>query len=808
MLKRLLDPCRLVSTLATLLRPLTVAALLVFIAGSVPAEETKGEEAKPEEAQADDTKAEDAEDPVAGHSYHGEVFNEGARQAAYLMGGTGNVHFEATCESDEVQKLIDQGIGQLHGFWYLESERSFRQAAAIDPDCAIAYWGMAMSNRSNEDRARGFIEEAVERKDKASARERRYIESLAEYFKKVEKKDKDYEKKRRQKLMDAYESLCFDYSEDLEAKAFLALSIYENKSKGIEISSYLAADALMNDILDENPLHPVHHFRIHLWDYKKPERALNSAAKCGEAAPAIAHMWHMPGHIYSRLKRYHDAVWQQEASARVDHAHMMRDRVLPDQIHNFAHNNEWLIRNLIHIGRAHDAVDLAKNMISLPRHPKYNTIEKRGSTNYGRMRLMDTLTTFEMWDDLLKLAETPSLEPTDKDDEQVKRLRAVGVAKFETGDVMGGCEVLTELKKRLTDIQAEQAEAKEKAIAKAKEEKKSEDDIKKAGEKAERDFNNRIRPLENAIREQEGLLHRAHGADADALAALSKVNDPLNPAWVPNLQHATGETDKALETLKKRVSANENETAPLARYIELLWKADKKEVAKTQFEALRKISSSVALDVPVFARLAPIAQELGYDSDWRIERSIPDDFGSRPELASLGPFRWAPSQAPGWSLKDHENKTISLSDYTGKPVLVIFYLGHGCLHCAEQLQAFAPKTEEFRKLGIELVAISTDNHEDLKISHDNYGDEGFPFPLVSNHDLDVFQAYRCFDDFEKLTLHGTFLIDAQGLVRWQDISYEPFQNVEFVLKESQRLLAQPVETDADRQVAETETAEE
>ena len=64
----------------------------------------------------------------------------------------------------------------------------------------------------------------------------------------------------------------------------------------------------------------------------------------------------MPGHIYSRLKRYEDAVFQQEASARVDHAHMMRDRVLPDQIHNFAHNNEWLTRSLRHHGRVREAV--------------------------------------------------------------------------------------------------------------------------------------------------------------------------------------------------------------------------------------------------------------------------------------------------------------------------------------------------------------------------------------------------------------------------------------------------------------------
>ncbi|MCA9134986.1 MAG: redoxin domain-containing protein, partial [Planctomycetales bacterium] len=120
--------------------------------------------------------------------------------------------------------------------------------------------------------------------------------------------------------------------------------------------------------------------------------------------------------------------------------------------------------------------------------------------------------------------------------------------------------------------------------------------------------------------------------------------------------------------------------------------------------------------------------------------------------------------------------------------VVIFYLGYACLHCAEQLQAFGPRTEDFRKAGIELIAISTDPMVDLKSSHENYKGGEFPFPLVSNADLDIFKAYRCYDDFEKSTLHGTFLIDPQGQILWQDISYEPFMDVKFVLEESQRLL--------------------
>ena len=59
------------------------------------------------------------------------------------------------------------------------------------------------------------------------------------------------------------------------------------------------------------------------------------------------------------MKRYADAAWQQEASARVDHAYTMHAHVLPDQIHNFAHNNDWLAKNLCNIGRVHDAIDLA-----------------------------------------------------------------------------------------------------------------------------------------------------------------------------------------------------------------------------------------------------------------------------------------------------------------------------------------------------------------------------------------------------------------------------------------------------------------
>ena len=92
----------------------------------------------------------------AGHSAHGEAFDEGPRQSAYLMKGMPVVNFHVTTKKPKCQAFFNQGLGQLHGFWNLEAERSFRQAAVIDPNCTMAYWGMARANMGNEKRAQGL----------------------------------------------------------------------------------------------------------------------------------------------------------------------------------------------------------------------------------------------------------------------------------------------------------------------------------------------------------------------------------------------------------------------------------------------------------------------------------------------------------------------------------------------------------------------------------------------------------------------------------------------------------------------------
>ena len=256
---------------------------------------------------------------------------------------------------------------------------------------------------------------------------------------------------------------------------------------------------------------------------------------------------------------------------------------------------------------------------------------------------------------------------------------------------------------------------------------------------------------------------------------------------------------KPSKTQKKHVKDRERQVQPLAGLIEVAWAAEEKDTAREAFVKLRAISNRVEFASPVFDRLTPIAKELGYGSDWRVMLPEPTDLGERPELDSLGPFRWQPAPAPSWLLPDGNGELKSLLEYQqGKPVVVVFYLGFGCLHCAEQLQELAPRTQEFEQAGMKLIAISTDSITDLAKSHANYEEE-FPFPLLADPSLEVFKAYRAHDDFENVPLHGTYLIDSQGRIRWQDISYEPFMDVDFLLEESKRLLGQ----DATRELGTT-----
>ena len=134
---------------------------------------------------------------------------------------------------------------------------------------------------------------------------------------------------------------------------------------------------------------------------------------------------------------------------------------------------------------------------------------------------------------------------------------------------------------------------------------------------------------------------------------------------------------------------------------------------------------------------------------------------------------------------------MSLAEYRGKPVLVIFFLGAGCLQCVEQLHTFLPLAPQFEEAGISLVAVSSDPVEILQftLAEERKGQKAIPFRILSDSGLEAFRRYFVFNEFEKRPVHGTFLVDADGKVRWSTTDNEPFMKPGWLLEESKRLLS-------------------
>ena len=167
--------------------------------------------------------------PAAGHSVHGEAFNDGPRHAAYLMPGMGKVHFPVTTAKPEAQAFIDQGVAQLHSFYYFEAERSFRQAAKIDPDCAMAYWGMAMANVNNAKRAKEFLKEARKRDGQAHPPR----EALPRRARGASTRRAATTRTGEQDHLLGLETIVQEFPDDIDARAWLAMVTWQNGGDGI-----------------------------------------------------------------------------------------------------------------------------------------------------------------------------------------------------------------------------------------------------------------------------------------------------------------------------------------------------------------------------------------------------------------------------------------------------------------------------------------------------------------------------------------------------------------------------------------------
>src|SRR6516162_8451810 len=232
--------------------------------------------------------------------------------------GLGHVHFETSC-TPQAQEKFDRGLAMVHSFFYPDSVQAFTDAAAADPQCAIAYWGIAISQRPNPlivpltATALKNGLEAVQKGKTIGAkteRERDWLAAIEPYYKDYDKVDQTQRGLAYEKAMEA---LMQKYPDDLEAAIFYALALNETALPSDKTyANQIKAGAILEKIAATRPDHPgVLHYLIHTYDYPPlAQRALGAANKYAGVAPAAQHAQHMPAHTYSML-----GLWQQSVDS-------------------------------------------------------------------------------------------------------------------------------------------------------------------------------------------------------------------------------------------------------------------------------------------------------------------------------------------------------------------------------------------------------------------------------------------------------------------------------------------------------------
>jgi hypothetical protein len=233
----------------------------------------------------------------------------------------GTVVFPVSCNA-AAQEKFGRAVALIHSFWYDEAEKAFGEVATQDPSCAMAYWGIAMSNfhpiwapPTPAELQRG--QAAVARAESLAAptdRERDYIAAISAFYKDAGARDHPT---RKLAFETAMEQVHAKNPEDREAAIFYALALLGAAPPNDKTyAKQKKAGAILNEVLPGAEDHPgVAHYLIHSFDYPQlAEIGLPAAKVYAKIAASSPHALHMPSHIFTRLAMWDDSITSNIAS--------------------------------------------------------------------------------------------------------------------------------------------------------------------------------------------------------------------------------------------------------------------------------------------------------------------------------------------------------------------------------------------------------------------------------------------------------------------------------------------------------------
>jgi peroxiredoxin/tetratricopeptide (TPR) repeat protein len=682
-----------------------------------------------------------------GHSKLGEAFDEGPRERPTKMDGIGRTHFAITTSKPEVQEWFDQGHTLLHSFWFFEAERAFRWCVKLDPDAPMPYWGLART--ASGDRARAFMKEATARKHRASPRERDYLEAWELQY--AEGADRD---EARRTFERALERLIIKYPDDVEAKA-----LYANDTMG---GNRVGTELLIQQILAVQPDHPGgHHYRIHNWDDEDGALALESCRRYGELASGIGHALHMPGHIYAGLGMYHEAAISLDAATRAEIAYMGRRMVFPYNTWNYAHNRNYLSYVQEQLGLPAEAIRGARELLAVPLDPQLNDATRFSPHWQGVSALTRALVKYERWEEILTPGSIPwGASIRDK----LLQGYAEALARLATND--------TSAERAVSDFMA----------------------LKKEVDKPEnssfaQQFGVQSMELQASLALKKGdtlkgLMLLTEAAPKELELRASYDDPPFFPTLVySKLGYAyldSGSPTLAVEAFERALKAVSNDPFSLAGLARAHHALGRTAQAAEALGQLLHVWS----DAESGLRWMIEARAMGVTAT-AVDRSPgPQRNYKRIGLDRYGPAIWRPFAAPALDVRDRTGGRVSLEQFRGRNVVLVFYLGTGCAHCVQQIKDLSDRAGRWKAFDAEVLAVSGDS-----VASNAASQSSLQVRLLSDDSFGNARVFKSYDDFEEMPIHSTILIDKDGRVHWARHGGAPFTDYEFLASQLQRMNA-------------------
>jgi len=338
-------------------------------------------------------------------------------QSVSLVSGLGKHFHPVSTRNAEAQQFFNQGLTLVYAFNHAEAIRSFVRAAELDPQMAMAYWGIALATGPNyneteinaERKKAAFeaVQKALSLAANAPEQERAYIEALAKRFSAEPQADS---KKLGVDYKNAMNALVKRYPDDLDAAALYADSLMILNAWKLWTADGKPAEgteeivAVLESALARDPNQiAANHFYIHAVEASpRPERALPSADRMAILTPAAGHLVHMPAHIYMRIGDYEAAARSNDSAAKVDRAYIeSTGRTGAYAANYYSHNLHFLAAAYSMQGRYADAKKAAEQLENNVR-PFVKDLPMLDAFMPTSTFLM---VRFQRWDDILKTPE-------------------------------------------------------------------------------------------------------------------------------------------------------------------------------------------------------------------------------------------------------------------------------------------------------------------------------------------------------------------------------------------------------------------